>query len=109
MSNLHETKIYKNYAGRWVAESHIDLKNNLVLTIKTQKSSDKNSILSIASVAKIDGNFLKHILHGDYYVLINAIECNRVTKNVIEKSHIFALSYANEVIKQVNAFYNLGV
>jgi|688.fasta_scaffold1753331_2 hypothetical protein len=108
MSNLHETKVYKNYAGRWVAESHIDLDNDLVLTIKTQKSSDKNTILSIASVAKIEGLFLKHTLHVDYYVLINASECNRVTKNAIEKAHIFALSYDNEVIKQVNAFYNLG-
>jgi hypothetical protein len=109
MSNLHETKIYKNYAGRWVAETNIDLKNDLVLTIKTQKSSDKNSILSIASVAKIEGHFLKHTLHVDYYVLINVTECNRVTKNAIEKSHIIALSYDSEVIKQVNAFYNLGV
>lgn len=109
MSNLHETKVYKNYAGRWVAETHIDLSNDLVLTIKTQKSNDKNQILSIASVAKIDGLFLKHTLHVDYYVLINANDCQRVTKNAIEKSHIFALGYDSEVIKQVNTFYNLGV
>ena len=104
---LHETKIYKNYCGRWVAESHINLANNLVLTIKTHKASDKNMILSIASVAKIDGLFLKHTLHVDYYVLVNASECNRVTKNAIEKAHIFALSYDSEVIKQVNNFYNI--
>ena len=109
MSNLHETKIFKNYAGRWVAESNIELKNDLVLTIKTQKASDKNQILSIASVAKIDGLFLKHTLHVDYYVLINASDCQRITKNAIEKAHVFALSYDSEVIKQVNAFYNLGV
>ena len=64
-------------------------------------------ILSIASVAKIDGLFLKHTLHVDYYVLVNASECNRVTKNAIEKAHIFALSYDSEVIKQVNNFYNI--
>lgn len=109
MSNLHETKVYKNHAGRWVAESNIDLDNDLVLTIKTQKASDKNQILSIASVAKIDGLFLKHTLHVDYYVLINANECNRVTKNAIEKAHIFALGYDDTIIKQVNSFYNLGV
>lgn len=106
---LHETKIYKNYCGRWVAESHINLANNLVLTIKTQKSSDKNMILSIASVAKIDGDYLKHVIHVDYYVLVNASDCQRITKNAIEKAHIFALSYDSEVIKQVNTFYNLGV
>lgn len=109
MSNLHETKIFKNYTGRWVAESQIELKNDLLLTIKTEKASDKNHILSIASVSKIDGLFLKHTLYVDYYVLINAIECNRVTKGAIEKAHIFALGYDNEVIKQVNTFYNLGV
>ena len=108
MSNLHETKVYKNYVGRWVAESQIELKNDLLLTIKTQKSSDKNSILSIASVAKIDGLFLTHSLNVDYYVLINAIECNRVTKCAIEKAHIFALGYDDTIIKQVNEFYNLG-
>jgi hypothetical protein len=32
-----------------------------------------------------------------------------VKKNAIEKCHIIALSYDSEVIKQVNAFYNLGV
>ena len=106
---LHETKVYKNYYGRWVAESHINLANNLVLTIKTQKSSDKNQILSIASVAKIDGDYLKHFVHVDYYVLVNASECNRVTKNAIEKAHIFALGYDDTIIKQVNDFYNLGV
>jgi hypothetical protein len=109
MSNLHETKVYKNYCGRWVAESHIDLANDLVLTIKTQKSSDKNQILSLASVAKIEGLFLKHTLHVDYYVLINASECQRVTKNAIEKCHIFALGFDDTIIKQVTAFYNLGV
>lgn len=109
MSNLHETKVYKNYAQRWVAETHIDLANDLVLTIKTQKSSDKNQILSIASVAKIDGVFLKHTLHVDYYVLINASECNRVTKCAIEKAHIFALGFDDTIIKQTNTFYNLGV
>ena len=109
MSNLHETKVYKNYCGRWVAESQIELKNDLLLTIKTEKSSDKNQILSIASVAKIDGLFLKHTLHVDYYVLVNATEYQRVTKNAIEKCHIFALGYDDTIIKQVNAFYNLGV
>lgn len=109
MSNLHETKIFKNYAKRWVAESNIELKNDLVLTIKTQKASDKNQILSIASVAKIDGLFLKHTLHVDYYVLINANDCQRVTKNSIEKAHIFALGYDDAIIKQVNTFYNLGL
>lgn len=104
---LNETKIYKNYAQRWVAESHINLSDNLVLTIKTQKAMDKNQILSIASVAKIDGDYLKHVVHVDYYVLINASECKRVTKNAIEKSHIFALAYDSEVIKQVNNFYNI--
>ena len=109
MSNLHETKIYKDYAQRWVAESHINLSDNLALTIKTQKAMDKNQILSIASVAKIDGDYLKHVVHVDYYVLINASECNRVTKNTIEKARIFALSYDDTIIKQVNTFYNLGV
>jgi hypothetical protein len=104
---LHETKVYKNYAQRWVAESQIELENNLVLTVKTQKSNDKNQILSIASVSKIDGLFLKHSLHVDYYVLINASDCQRVTKNAIEKAHIFALGYDDTIIKQVNAFYNL--
>ena len=80
-----------------------------MLTIKTQKSSDKNQILSIASVAKIDGVFLKHTLHVDYYVLVNATECQRVTKNSIEKAHIFALGYDDTIVKQVNNFYNLGV
>lgn len=107
MSNLHETKVYKNYCGRWVAESHINLANNLVLTIKTQKAMDKNQILSIASVAKIDGNYLKHVVHVDYYVLVNAAECNRVTKCAIEKAHIFALGYDDTIIKQVNNFYNI--
>lgn len=107
MSNLHETKVYKNYCGRWVAESQIELKNDLLLTIKTEKSSDKNQILSIASVAKIDGLFLKHTPYVDYYTLINASECNRVTKNAIEKAHIFALGYDDTIIKQVNDFYNI--
>ena len=107
MPNLHETKVYKNYYGRWVAESQIELKNDLVLTIKTEKSSDKNQILSIASVAKIDGDYLKHVVHVDYYVLVNATECNRVTKCAIEKAHIFALGYDDTIIKQVNDFYNI--
>ena len=106
---LHETKIYKNYAQRWVAESHINLSNNLVLTIKTHNDSDKNKILSIASVAKIDGDYLKHVIHVDYYVLVNAAECKRVTKKAIEKAHIFALGYDDTIIKQVKTFYNLGV
>ena len=109
MSNLHETKVYKNYCGRWVAESQIELKNDLLLTIKTEKSSDKNMILSIASIAKIEGDYLKHVMHVDYYALVNATECKRVTKNAIEKAHIFALGYDDTIIKQVNDFYNLGV
>lgn len=106
MSNLHETRIFKNYANAWVAESTIDLQDNYILTIRTSKASSDSVINSIASVAKKEGCFLKHILHTDYYTLIHAELCKRVTKNAIEKAHIFALGDDLRILEQVKNHYN---
>lgn len=103
---LHETKIFKNSVNAWIAESTIDLQDNYILTIRTSKASSESVIRSIASVAKKEGMFLKHVLHTDYYVLVNAEPCNRVTKNAIEKCHIFALGYDLQILEQVKNHYN---
>jgi hypothetical protein len=73
---------YKN----WVAKTEIKLGDDRILTISTSKG--RNSLRTMASVAKYERGFLSHMMFQDFNILVTESFPNRVTSKVVESQHL---------------------
>ena len=98
-----KTEVYKSIYG-WKAETHIDLGNNRELHFTTMKRSSGVTTTQ-ATVVKVEGTMISHMLFQDYSEAILSEKLGRVTEKAVREQHQIALLRLEEVKSKVRAHY----
>ena len=100
-----ETLINKDYKNNWKAETVTMLNGKLQLSIRTLKSDATGALHTCASVGRVDGNFVEHIMYQDFFKSLRYVHHKRVTAKVVEQQH--SEVDVNALIQEATEFYHL--
>ena len=89
------TYIRQDHYKHWYAITEIDLGDNLQLSIRTSKTSS-GLLNTNASVGRLEGGFVSHVVYQDYSKSIKRSTPARCTSKVVEAQHM-------DVLKDIDA------
>lgn len=102
---MSKTYVQKGHMG-WNAETIIDLEGNKRLSITTMKRSN-GRLQSIASVGKVEGHFISHMVYQDFLKVVANTAPSKVTEKAVVSQHndVIAPTSIQQIMEMVKAHY----
>lgn len=103
-----ETFVCKNMHGNWQATSVELIAKDLQLKISTHKVYS-GAVVTTATVGKIEGNFVSHVMFQDFSKTLSNSRYGRATAKVVEQQHAEEMKHYASIKTEALAHYSKEV